>query len=236
MKQLLTTVLLGVFLSAVALGQSPSVPLVDNFTQNHRLNTALWTDNSNFLNALATGFSSSFITPQLSFSPLGMKMTGISQDGQLTGVQSLKTFTAPFIELHTRRPPEAKQIRCHLFSGQRGLYAVSGFVREHEPCIRRILGSRSEHWLSVDVTWRTIFTSDSPSVQPHLHNRTQRRCRRFRHCEGRELWHSARHTFQSANRWHRAILSGLRPTDRTRRSNRIASCVLGLRQSDELMF
>lgn len=96
MKQLLTTVLLGVFLSAVALGQSPSALLVDNFTQNHRLNTALWTDNSNFLNALATGFSSSFITPQLSFSPLGMKMTGISQDGQLTGVQSLKTFTAPF--------------------------------------------------------------------------------------------------------------------------------------------
>ena len=85
-------------LSGTALGQQqPSPFFADNFTNDSSLNTQLWTDSSSFLTALADGFSSSFVTPQLAFSSLsGMQMSGPTQDSETTGVQSLATFTAPF--------------------------------------------------------------------------------------------------------------------------------------------
>jgi hypothetical protein len=83
----------------IALGQNSSVALFDNFTQDSSLNTALWTTSSALLNSLAAASSSppaSFVTPQLSFRRSGMKMTGLTQNFQTTGVQSLSTFTPPF--------------------------------------------------------------------------------------------------------------------------------------------
>lgn len=85
---------------AVAQG---STLLVDNFTKDSSLRTKLWTKSSTFLDSLAAASSSppaSFVVPQLSFgSKSGMQMTGLTEDYQTTGVQSLSTFAPPFTVL-----------------------------------------------------------------------------------------------------------------------------------------
>jgi hypothetical protein len=72
----------------VALGQGRSVALFDNFDK--------WTTDSDLLSSLATDFTCAFVPARLGFSPSGLRITGPTQDFQLTGVQSLSTFTAPF--------------------------------------------------------------------------------------------------------------------------------------------
>jgi hypothetical protein len=87
-------------LAGTAFAQQPL--LEDNFTKDSSLNPSLWTDNSSFLDSLAAASSSpsaSFVVPTLVFSQAGMKMTGLSQDFQTTGVQSLSTFAPPFTVL-----------------------------------------------------------------------------------------------------------------------------------------
>jgi hypothetical protein len=78
--------------------QDATTLLQDAFAKDSNLDTNLWTTSSTFLTDLANGFSSTWVTPQLSFDHdvSGMHMTGISQDGELTGVQALSTFSAPF--------------------------------------------------------------------------------------------------------------------------------------------
>jgi hypothetical protein len=91
--------LLSALMSTIALGQAPSSVLVDQFTQDSKLNRALWTKHSKFLTELAAASSSphaSFLTPRLGFSERGMRMSGLTEDYQTTGVQSLLKFTAPF--------------------------------------------------------------------------------------------------------------------------------------------
>jgi hypothetical protein len=74
--------------SGIAAAQGNSVALFDNFQK--------WTTSSNLLNSLATDFTCTFIPARLGFSSAGLRVTGPTQDFQLTGVQSLQTFTAPF--------------------------------------------------------------------------------------------------------------------------------------------
>jgi hypothetical protein len=86
----------------LAFGQAPAPLLEDDFTKDSSLNSSLWTDNSSFLDSLAAASSSppaSFVVPTLAFSQAGMKMTGLTQDFQTTGVQSVSTFTPPFTVL-----------------------------------------------------------------------------------------------------------------------------------------
>ncbi len=96
--------------AGVAFGQGKdSFALVDNFTTDSMLNGSLWTNNSSFLSNLANASSSppaTFVVPILTFSHLGMEMTGLSQDYETTGVQSLATFSAPFKVATTVEPTQ----------------------------------------------------------------------------------------------------------------------------------
>lgn len=58
-----------------------------------------WTTDSSFLVALAQASSNPpavFVVPTLGFGQLGLEMTGITQDFQTTGMQSLQTYSTPF--------------------------------------------------------------------------------------------------------------------------------------------
>jgi hypothetical protein len=72
----------------IAAAQQHTVQLSDNFTQ--------WTTSSNLLNSLAADFNCTFVPARLGFSSRGLHVTGTTDDFQLTGVQSLSTFTVPF--------------------------------------------------------------------------------------------------------------------------------------------
>lgn len=74
--------------SGIAAAQGRSVALADNFKK--------WTSNSDLLHSLAADFTCTFIPVQLSLSSSGLGISGPTQDFQLTGVQSLDPFTAPF--------------------------------------------------------------------------------------------------------------------------------------------
>lgn len=72
---------------------SAQTPLSDNFT--------LWTASSSFLNNLAAATSSpsgTFVAPKTTFTgSTGLQMSGLKRDYTLTGLQSLVTFSPPFI-------------------------------------------------------------------------------------------------------------------------------------------
>jgi hypothetical protein len=70
--------------------------LYDNFAADSGLNLSLWTTQSSFLNALAANISSTFLTPTLSFSSVGMEMSGVNDTYKFTGISSLATFAPPF--------------------------------------------------------------------------------------------------------------------------------------------
>ncbi len=60
---------------------------------------ATWSTSSSFLTALAQASSNppgSFVSPTLGFGQLGLEMSGLSQDYQFTGMQSLLAYSAPF--------------------------------------------------------------------------------------------------------------------------------------------
>jgi hypothetical protein len=70
--------------------------LSDQFTNDNSLNTSLWTTSSSLLSSLAADFSSTLITPTLSFSTAGMSFAGVNSDYEIGGVQSLASFQPPF--------------------------------------------------------------------------------------------------------------------------------------------
>jgi hypothetical protein len=85
---------------AAAQEQASTTLLLDNFAKDSGLKTTLWTTNSTFLDSLGKASSNppgTFVPPQLTFDfdVSGMHMTGISKDYELTGVQSLATFSPP---------------------------------------------------------------------------------------------------------------------------------------------
>jgi hypothetical protein len=88
--------------SAVPIADSQArEPLLwDDFTLNSNLDGSLWTEQSDLLTALASASSSPasrLLAPTLNFSSKGMEMSGVDGDLEFTGVQSLKSFSPPFI-------------------------------------------------------------------------------------------------------------------------------------------
>lgn len=60
---------------------------------------AVWTTSSSFLNTLAQDSSNppgTFVVPTLGYSQLGLQVSGLGQEYQMTGLQSLRAFSAPF--------------------------------------------------------------------------------------------------------------------------------------------
>jgi hypothetical protein len=85
--------------AAAGIWFEPTNPFVDNLTLDSSLNSSLWTTSSSLLSSLAARSSSpaaSFVTPTLSFSSAGMKMSGVNGFYETAGVQALGAFTAPF--------------------------------------------------------------------------------------------------------------------------------------------
>jgi hypothetical protein len=79
--------------------QMGSAGLADNFTSDTSLNPNLWVTQSSILTSLARASSSpssTLLNPTLSFGSSGMQMSGVNADYQLTGIQSLPSFTPPF--------------------------------------------------------------------------------------------------------------------------------------------
>src|SRR5580658_8334568 len=81
---------------AVLSPQTGRAQLSDQFTNDSSLNTSLWTTSSSLLSSLASDFSSTLITPTLSFSAAGMNFSGVSSDYEIGGVQSQASFQPPF--------------------------------------------------------------------------------------------------------------------------------------------
>jgi hypothetical protein len=89
--------------------------LSDDFTTDGSLNTTLWTTASSQLSGLATNFNSTLITPILSFSGTGMKVSGVNASNRLAGVQSRVTFQPPFTLTATVTSTEAHGNAFELF-------------------------------------------------------------------------------------------------------------------------
>jgi hypothetical protein len=75
----------------------PAMPssLVDNFYTEGGLNGALWQMQTPVLASLAA-MNGAMVSPELSFSPSGMQMSGTGGPGQFMGIQSAMAFNAPF--------------------------------------------------------------------------------------------------------------------------------------------
>ena len=74
----------------------PPAGFTDFFSAEGGLNPAFWSPQGNVLSSLAAVNGSPPIMPALVFGPGGMQMSGISGPGQLTGVQSVTAYAAPF--------------------------------------------------------------------------------------------------------------------------------------------
>jgi hypothetical protein len=84
----------GFLFAPAALGQ-----ISDDFAADTNLDTAMWTEQSTLLTALASVSSSpgsALVAPLLSFGTNGMQMSGVNGGFQFTGIQSLSTIAPPF--------------------------------------------------------------------------------------------------------------------------------------------
>ena len=71
--------------------------LSDNFSQDKTLNATLWITGTPLLKSLGQKSSAVWVAPQVAFSSAGMAMSGVSGIYQFTGIQSVQSFTPPFI-------------------------------------------------------------------------------------------------------------------------------------------
>jgi uncharacterized protein (TIGR03437 family) len=69
----------------------------DNFSQDSSLNTGLWSTDTALINTIAASLSATLVAPLLSFSNVGMTMSGVSGNLQFTGIQSSVAFAPPFV-------------------------------------------------------------------------------------------------------------------------------------------
>lgn len=74
----------------------PPPGLADNFGTDAGLNPGLWAAQTPLLSSLAQFSGAVLVPPGLTFGPAGMQMSGVAGPGQLTGVQSVASFTPPF--------------------------------------------------------------------------------------------------------------------------------------------
>lgn len=79
---------------------TPQTLLTDTFSEDSALNTSLWSSNTTLLLGIAeyTGFftNATYEQPVLSFSNLGMSMSGANNYYEFTGIQSNTALTPPF--------------------------------------------------------------------------------------------------------------------------------------------
>ena len=75
---------------------APPPGFSESFAAEPGLNAGLWTTQSGVLASLAAVRGASFISPYLAFGPAGMQMSGASVFRQITGVQSVGSYVAPF--------------------------------------------------------------------------------------------------------------------------------------------
>ncbi len=75
---------------------APPPGLADNFGMDGGLNPSLWTMQSGILAGLAANHGSALVPASLGFSPAGMQMSGPGGIGQMTGIQSIGSYAAPF--------------------------------------------------------------------------------------------------------------------------------------------
>jgi hypothetical protein len=75
---------------------APAPFLVDVFTTDASLNPSVWAVQTPLVQGLAQLNASASMPPLLAFSPGGMQMSGVNGPGQLTAIQSLNAFAAPF--------------------------------------------------------------------------------------------------------------------------------------------
>jgi hypothetical protein len=75
---------------------TPGARFADEFSADTTLNASLWSTTTPFLKSLAQHRNSTLVEPRLSFSAAGMSMSGISGNGQFTGILANKSFGPPF--------------------------------------------------------------------------------------------------------------------------------------------
>jgi len=69
---------------------------VDVFTSDAGLNPSVWMMQTPLIQSLAQWNASIPMPPMLAFSPAGMQMSGVNGPGQITGIQSVDAYMAPF--------------------------------------------------------------------------------------------------------------------------------------------
>jgi uncharacterized protein (TIGR03437 family) len=94
--------IVAVALAAASICSAQKALLSDNFAQDAVLNTATWSVNTPLLtnlavNVISTPDPNTVVTPIFSFSSAGMAMTGPNGLWQFAGIQSIQSFTPPFI-------------------------------------------------------------------------------------------------------------------------------------------
>jgi hypothetical protein len=68
----------------------------DDFAFEKSLDSTHWQAGTPLLAAMAQGFSSALVEPQLTFDQSGLRMAGVNGMYQFTGVQSKRSFSPPF--------------------------------------------------------------------------------------------------------------------------------------------
>jgi hypothetical protein len=75
---------------------APPPGLADNFGMDGGLNPSLWTMQSGIVAGLAANHGSAVVPANIGFSPAGMQMSGPGGFAQMTGIQSIGSYAAPF--------------------------------------------------------------------------------------------------------------------------------------------
>ncbi|HEV2318207.1 MAG TPA: DUF6600 domain-containing protein [Verrucomicrobiae bacterium] len=101
-------------------------PMLDNFYTDAGLNPSFWQTQSSLLTSLAAIYGT-LVMPDLSFSPSGLRMSGIHGHRQFMGIQSTVPYSAPFT-----------------FSA-----TVTGMSQDAIPFAIYLVGSDLQQWLSV---------------------------------------------------------------------------------------
>lgn len=70
--------------------------VADDFASEKALDPARWQVRTPLLAAMAQGFSSALVEPQLTFGQSGLRMAGVNGIYQFTAVQSKRSFSPPF--------------------------------------------------------------------------------------------------------------------------------------------
>jgi hypothetical protein len=107
MKRILLMIIIGILclsMFGVLLPKAQGTALSDDFTSDTSLNTSLWQINGPVGTAVANawqsqdgGYAVSIINPTLTFSSAtGMGISGVSSNFQISTIQSLSSFSAPF--------------------------------------------------------------------------------------------------------------------------------------------